>query len=54
MECLNKGLLESDLHPIDTSLELCRLLDAIRINGNIVFPKQDRVVTFENLEEEYE
>lgn len=54
MECLNKGLMESDLHPIDTSLELCRLLDAIRINGNIVFPKQDRVVTFENLEEEYE
>ncbi len=51
MDCLDRGWVQSDLHPLEASLELCRLLDAIRIEGNIVYPTQDGVVSFENLEE---
>ncbi len=51
MDCLDRGLTESDLHPLETSMELIRLLDAIRIDGNIVYPEQDGVVSFENMEE---
>lgn len=54
MDCLNNGLIESNLHSINTSLELCKILDTIRKKGNIVFPNQDKLASFEKFDVENE
>jgi len=41
MQCLNKGLTESAILGLDFSLQLMRLLDAIRKECNIVYPDYD-------------
>jgi len=50
MRCLNNGSIESDRHGHDFALELTRLMDAIRIEANIVYPDQDHVQSFEYLD----
>jgi predicted dehydrogenase len=41
MECLDQGLIESPVLPLSTSRELMEILDAVRKDAGIVFPKHD-------------
>ena len=41
MECLDNGLIESPLLPLSTSLDLIDILDRVRKDAGIVFPKHD-------------
>jgi len=41
MECLDKGLKESPILPLSTSLELMNILDKVRKDAGIVFPNHD-------------
>ncbi len=41
MECLDKGLTESPVLPLEFSLELMRVMDAVRNEAGIVFPGHD-------------
>mgnify|MGYP000951172380 CR=1 FL=1 len=41
MECLDQGLIESSLLPLSTSRALMEILDAVRKDAGIVFPKHD-------------
>lgn len=41
MECLDKGLIESPVLPLSTSRELMEIMDAVRKDAGIVFPKHD-------------
>ena len=54
MDCLDKGLIESDLHSLSASIELCSVLDNIRKEGNIVFLNQDKLESFEKVDIENE
>ncbi len=46
MDCLDKGKAESPELSLDSSLELMRLLDAIRRDIGIDFPKWERIYIF--------
>jgi predicted dehydrogenase len=41
MECLDKGKIESDMMPLQTSLDLMEVLDMVRKDAGIVFSKHD-------------
>lgn len=41
MECLDQGLIESPILPLSTSQDLIEILDAVRKDAGIVFPKHD-------------
>ena len=41
MECLDQGLIESPVLPLNKSRELMEILDAVRKDAGIVFPKHD-------------
>ncbi len=41
MECLDKGLTESSVLPLSTSRDLIEILDRVRKDAGIVFPKHD-------------
>ncbi|UMB59943.1 Gfo/Idh/MocA family oxidoreductase [Lutibacter sp. A80] len=41
MECLDKNLKESPIMPFSLSLKLMNILDAVRKDANIIFPKHD-------------
>ena len=41
MECLDKGLIESPVLPLARSRELMEIIDAVRKDAGIVFPKHD-------------
>ena len=41
MECLDEGLTESPVLPLQSSRELMEILDAVRKDAGIVFPKHD-------------
>lgn len=41
MECLDKGLIESPVLPLSLSRELMEIMDAVRKDAGIVFPKHD-------------
>jgi predicted dehydrogenase len=41
MECLGQGLIESPVLPLEFSLELMRVMDAVRKEAGIVFPGHD-------------
>ena len=41
MECLDQGLIESPVLPLEFSLELMRVMDAVRKEAGIVFPGHD-------------
>lgn len=41
MECLDQGLIESPVLPLSASLDLMNVLDAVRKEAGIVFPKHD-------------
>jgi predicted dehydrogenase len=41
MECLDQGLIESPILPLSTSQDLMEILDAVRKDAGIVFPKHD-------------
>ena len=41
MECLDKDLIESPVLPLSTSRELMEIMDAVRKDAGIVFPKHD-------------
>lgn len=41
MECLDKNLIESPILPLSTSIDLMGILDSIRQEAGIVFPKHD-------------
>lgn len=41
MECLDKGLIESPVLPLSTSRDLMEIMDAVRKDAGIVFPKHD-------------
>jgi predicted dehydrogenase len=41
MECLDQGLIESPVLPLSASLDLMEIMDAVRKDAGIVFPKHD-------------
>ena len=41
MECLDQGLIESPVLPLSISRELMEIMDAVRKDAGIVFPKHD-------------
>ena len=41
MECLDQGLIESPILPLSASQDLMEILDAVRKDAGIVFPKHD-------------
>ena len=41
MECLDQGFIESPVLPLSTSRELMRIMDAVRKDAGIVFPRHD-------------
>ena len=41
MECLDRGLIESPVLPLSVSRELMEIMDAVRKDAGIVFPKHD-------------
>lgn len=41
MECLDRGLIESPVLPLSLSRELMEIMDAVRKDAGIVFPKHD-------------
>ena len=41
MECLDQGLIESPVLPLSASQDLMEILDAVRKDAGIVFPKHD-------------
>ena len=41
MECLDQGLIESSILPLSASQDLMEILDAVRKDAGIVFPKHD-------------
>jgi len=41
MDCLDKGLIESPVLPLSKSRDLMEIMDAVRKDAGIVFPKHD-------------
>ena len=41
MECLDRGLIESPVLPLSRSRELMEIMDAVRKDAGIIFPKHD-------------
>jgi len=41
MECLDQGLIESPILPLSASQDLMEILDAVRKDAGIEFPKHD-------------